>query len=100
MKRAATEQERGGHRTRSRVRLACTIAYVGMCFSTQVHAQDQKPPSAAKLQARVVRYCTSDFAKFCPDQPATGGRSMAICLKFYRSDLTFACRNAVKAAEH
>ncbi len=55
--------------------------------------------SANTILARVETSCQADFVKFCAGPPDTGGRSMAICLKYYRADLTFGCRSAVAAAE-
>ena len=48
----------------------------------------------------VVSACKDDYARFCP-APASGlasGRDQAICLKFYKNDLTLQCRRAVIAA--
>ncbi|MEJ1977697.1 MAG: hypothetical protein WDN49_17875 [Acetobacteraceae bacterium] len=54
--------------------------------------------ATAKMQRQVVKACPADFAKFCPGQQTTDWRSMTICLKFYRSDLSLNCRAAIIAA--
>ena len=75
-----------------------TVLY-GTIMSGPAWAADTNVPTV-KLMQQVEKTCPADFARLCPDQTASDGQNMMICLKAYRPDLTLDCRRAVVAATH
>lgn len=79
------------------------MALLAMSYAGTALAQDAggRAHRITGSQSRnVVTACTDDYPRFCP-APANGsasGRDQAICLKFYKNDLTLRCRRAVIAA--
>lgn len=55
----------------------------------------------AQVYSEIETECGAEAARFCPapDQSSRSPQTEAMCLKFYRPDLTFSCRKAIDAAQ-
>ncbi len=80
-------------------------AWAGVCAAFMalpvgVQAQGYVPPPGRQAAAKLVTgSCVADYLRFCPsagDGPASG-REEALCLKYFKPDLSLGCRRAVTA---
>ncbi|MDT7950892.1 MAG: hypothetical protein RQ966_05240 [Acetobacteraceae bacterium] len=82
--------------TRCRVWIVLVLAPLSASAQELLVAPDGRLVEPTKLE----QACHDGLARFCPDLAATPGqtRSEMICLKPYRTSLSFGCRAAVNAA--
>ena len=77
--------------------LALVSPLVLLPASPKAHAQSE--PSDAGAKRRIAGACRAETLRFCPafeDRTPTP-RNLAICLKSYKTSLSFNCRSAVNA---
>lgn len=79
--------------------------------ATQAQPSNMAPPAAASAGdgssapapgvsafRRVAEACQGDAARLCPGLPASAtAHDQAICLKFFKSDLSLGCRGAINS---
>ncbi len=80
-----------------------TAARAGVCaaamaFPLGAQAQD-KAPGRSSIAKLVTGACVADYARFCPgaEDRLASGREQALCLKYFKPDLSLGCRRAVTA---
>jgi len=79
--------------------LAIVFAVGVMPALAQEEPSAQPRPAGVAALRRVTVACKAETARFCPalaDRPPSP-RNAAICLRPYRSSLSFGCRSAVTA---
>lgn len=79
--------------------LAIVFAVGAMPAFAQEDPPAQSRPAGVAALRRVTKACQAETARFCPalaDRPPSP-RNAAICLRPYRSSLSFSCRGAVTA---
>jgi hypothetical protein len=77
-----------------------TVTIIAALFvaASSAAAQDVGQPNAPDYQL-VSTACQKDYSRFCEHQgnPVPSPRFQAICLKYFRSDLSIGCRRALAA---
>jgi hypothetical protein len=75
------------------------LAAAGCVLAVQAHAQPAPASNQGALR-RISGACQAETARYCPAlaQSAPSPREQYICLKSYKSSLSFNCRGAVNGA--
>ena len=80
------------------VAVACSIGAAHA--QTQAQTPGARAPGSQARDRSVARACRTEIPRFCPaltEAAVPSGRRAAICLKPYKSSLSFGCRRAVRA---